>query len=68
MSRLPVHLALTTVLGASGSAQASRCPRTSAELARPGPYLVGVRTVVFVDTGRPTPANGTFPGAATAAW
>ena len=28
-----------------------------------GPYAVGSRTFTFVDTSRPTPANGSFGGA-----
>jgi dienelactone hydrolase len=28
-----------------------------------GPYAVGSRSFTFVDTSRPTPANGTYPGA-----
>src|SRR5262245_34754190 len=38
---------------------------TSAQLAAPGPRAVGVRTFAFVDGGRPTPPNGSFPGAPT---
>jgi predicted dienelactone hydrolase len=36
---------------------------TSADFEAPGPYPVGVRTFVFVDTTRPTAPNGAFPGA-----
>src|SRR3990172_4593633 len=36
--------------------------RTNADFAA-GPFPVGVKTVTFVDASRPTPANGTFPGA-----
>ncbi len=34
-----------------------------ADLAAAGPYAVGVRTYNFVDSSRPTMANGTFAGA-----
>jgi predicted dienelactone hydrolase len=37
--------------------------RGSWEFAVDGPYPVGVRTVTFVDTSRPTAPNGDFPGA-----
>jgi predicted dienelactone hydrolase len=37
--------------------------RASWEFAVDGPYPVGVRTVTFVDTSRPTAPNGDFPGA-----
>jgi predicted dienelactone hydrolase len=30
-----------------------------------GPHHVGVRTLTFVDTSRPTPPHGTYPGAPT---
>jgi predicted dienelactone hydrolase len=38
-------------------------PLTSADVLQPGPYGVGVTTMTFVDTSRPTMPNGTYPGA-----
>lgn len=43
----------------------SDAPRDQAELAAPGRYAVVTEEVVLVDSARPTPANGTFPGAPT---
>ena len=40
-------------------------PLTSGQLLQPGPFGVGVTTMTFEDTSRPTMANGTFPGAPT---
>lgn len=40
-------------------------PLTSAAVLQPGPAGVGVTTMVFEDTSRPTMANGSFPGAPT---
>jgi predicted dienelactone hydrolase len=37
--------------------------RTSADFVAPGPYAVSHRTYTFVDESRPTPPNGTYPGA-----
>src|SRR6266852_5656967 len=37
-------------------------PLTSAQVLQPGPAAVGVTTVTFEDTSRPTMANGSFPG------
>ena len=34
-----------------------------AELTAPGPYAIGTRDLTFVDTSRPTPPNGSYPGA-----
>jgi alpha-beta hydrolase superfamily lysophospholipase len=49
----------TTVVRATGSTT------TTAAAAGPTMYAVGRHSVDLVDTGRPTPANGTFPGAPT---
>jgi predicted dienelactone hydrolase len=38
-------------------------PLTSAQVLQPGPYDVGVTTMTFIDTSRPTMPNGTFSGA-----
>jgi predicted dienelactone hydrolase len=38
-------------------------PLTSAQVAQAGAYAVGVTTITFVDTSRPTMPNRTFPGA-----
>lgn len=36
---------------------------TADQVAAPGPYAVGMRTLDLVDASRPTPPNGAFPGA-----
>jgi predicted dienelactone hydrolase len=38
---------------------------TSAQVMQPGPFSVGVTTMTFEDTTRPTMPNGTFPGSPT---
>jgi predicted dienelactone hydrolase len=38
-------------------------PLTSAHVLETGPFGVGVTTMTFVDTSRPTMPNGTYPGA-----
>lgn len=40
-------------------------PLTTAALLEPGPDGVGVTTITFVDTSRPTMANGSYAGAAS---
>jgi predicted dienelactone hydrolase len=40
-------------------------PLTSTDVAQRGALGVGVTTIVFEDTSRPTMANGSFPGSAT---
>lgn len=40
-------------------------PLTSAQVLQPGPAGVGVTTLGFEDTSRPTMPNGTYPGAAS---
>ncbi len=40
-------------------------PLTSAEILQPGPFDIGVTTMTFEDTSRPTMPNGTFPGSPT---
>jgi len=40
-------------------------PLTSAQLLQLGPFAIGVTTMTFEDTSRPTMANGPFPGAPT---
>jgi predicted dienelactone hydrolase len=43
--------------------QPTAAPLTSAAVLQPGPFGVGVTTMTFVDTSRPTMPNGTFAGA-----
>lgn len=38
-------------------------PRSQAELEAPGPYGVAMEDLMLVDKSRPTPKNGTYPGA-----
>ena len=38
---------------------------TSAQVLQPGPFAMGVTTMTFEDTSRPTMPNGIFPGAPT---
>ena len=47
----------------SSSGATSGPPLTSTELLAPGGFGVGVTTMTFVDTSRPTMPNGDFPGA-----
>ena len=59
-------LALAAPSGVAGVAGAScrdAAPRTEADFGAPGSFPVGVRTIPFVDASRPTPPNGSFPGA-----
>jgi hypothetical protein len=46
--------------GAGGSGGGA--PVELATLSAPGPYLVGSRTLDLVETSRPTPPNGSYPG------
>lgn len=39
-------------------------PRSQAEMEAPGPYAVATEDLMLVDASRPTPKNGTYPGAA----
>ena len=48
----------TTAVAASG-------PTTTTAVVAPTTYAVGRHSLDLVDTSRPTPANGTFPGAPT---
>ena len=50
------------VVASAAPAVASTSPRTGHHGA---PYAVGKRSYTFVDTSRPTSANGTYPGAPT---
>jgi predicted dienelactone hydrolase len=59
-------LVLSAVLGVAFLASAPEPPAAGSESARrlaPGPLPVGSSDHVFVDTSRPTDANGDFPGA-----
>jgi predicted dienelactone hydrolase len=58
-------LVLAAVLGGAFLASAPEPPPAGSESARrlaPGPLPVGSSDYVFVDTSRPTDANGDFPG------
>jgi len=48
---------------AAPSATPTVVPLTSAQVLQPGSYGVGVTTMTFIDTSRPTMPNGTFSGA-----
>jgi len=52
---------------ATPTASPSATPRlpTSAEILAPGPHGVGVTTIKYVDTSRPTMPNGTYAGTAS---
>src|SRR2546425_678225 len=51
------------LLAAPAGAGCRASAEKSAELAAPGRFAVGFRTVTLVDASRPTPPNRTFPGA-----
>jgi predicted dienelactone hydrolase len=56
----------TLVVGAFASAALIVAPAVAAASAahrHDAPYAVGFRSYTFVDTSRPTPPNGTYPGA-----
>src|SRR3989441_7061215 len=53
------------LLAAPAGAGCRASAEKSAELAAPGRFAVGFRTVTLVDASRPTPPNRTFPGAPT---
>ncbi|HVN84300.1 MAG TPA: hypothetical protein VMW17_05585 [Candidatus Binatia bacterium] len=53
---------LAIALAACGGSVPSVAPLTSAEVLQAGPSTVGVRTVAFIDTSRPTMPNGSYPG------
>ena len=55
-----VTTALVTILVASPAA--ARCLATT-DLSQAGTHPVGFQTVTLVDTSRPTPPNGSYPGA-----
>jgi predicted dienelactone hydrolase len=58
-----VAVTLLTVPAAALAGRRCRDVADGATLGAPGPYPVGQRTVTYVDPSRPTPPNGTFPGA-----
>lgn len=58
-TRAAAGLAVAVLALAVGAVPAGAIP------APPGPYGVGRLTVTFVDPSRPTPANGSYPGAPT---
>jgi len=66
-TRLILVLALPLALTACGDdgGGSAAPPLTSADLLAPGPYGVGVTTMTFTDTSRPTMPNGDFPGSPT---
>src|SRR5262249_45836361 len=68
LGRLSLLVLTATVVSACGDddsppTAAMPAPLTSADVLKAGPYAVGVTTMTFVDTSRPTMANGSFPGA-----
>jgi predicted dienelactone hydrolase len=58
-------LALAACGGSVTPASSEPPALTSAQLLQPGPFGIGVTTMTFEDTSRPTMPNGTFPGAPT---
>ena len=68
---LPVVLIALVAGGASPTAAWAGCrgvaPRRTTDFAARGPHGVGVHTLHFVDSARPTPPNGTFAGSASRA-
>jgi len=59
---------LTVTFAACGGDDTRRSqvtPFNSAQVLQPGPFGVGVTTMTFEDTSRPTMPNGTFPGSPT---
>src|SRR5881296_1847099 len=55
-------LLLTVVVVSLAGVPAGATTPAKARRHQPTTFAVGVRTVTFVDTSRPTPANGTFAG------
>jgi predicted dienelactone hydrolase len=51
------------VRGTFGEVEADIANLGTADFAMKGPYGVGVKTFTFVDSSRPTMANGSYPGA-----
>jgi predicted dienelactone hydrolase len=60
---LAAILLLLAALGGCGDSQPIQ-PASQDELASPGPYAVATAEFRFVDASRPTPANGSYAGAA----
>lgn len=60
-----VLLAGCVAFGASAPAAADTASPLTDGLLERGPFGTGVATLTLVDPTRPTPPNGTFPGAAT---
>ena len=56
-------IALT--LNGCGGTVSSEAPLTSGAVLQRGPSNVGVTTIIFIDTSRPTMPNGTYPGSPT---
>jgi dienelactone hydrolase len=67
MRRLVVTavLAALVAVGTGVPAAPSGAAAPAGSLSSEGSYALGVRTETFVDTTRPTNANGTYPGAPT---
>jgi len=65
--KLPVSASLVAALtlSACGGTVSSEAPLSSAGVLQRGPSNVGVTTIVFIDTSRPTMPNGSYPGSAT---
>jgi predicted dienelactone hydrolase len=59
-----IGLAVAVVAPASSAAAG---PRSASAPAPAHGFAVGIRTEAFVDTSRPTPANGAYPGSPTRA-
>jgi predicted dienelactone hydrolase len=55
-------LVLSSLCGVAPVRAAGSCAGASV-FSGPGMHAIGARTYTLVDTNRPTPANGTFPGA-----
>ena len=68
---LAAHLVAVALVSAvaSPTAAATQCrgvtPRHTADFTARGPHGDGVQTLRLVDTTRPTPPNGTYPGASS---
>src|SRR5262249_2206982 len=64
--RLAIAALALTLTGCGDTDNGSSLPAsptlTTAQVLQPGPYGVGVTTMSFVDTNRPTMANGSFAG------
>ena len=62
MRRLAAGLVCVALLGVAAAASAGAASRRRSDATAARSFAVGVRTEPFVDSTRPTPANGSFPG------